>query len=84
MLTSSGVVDTRILDFETGSHDHGRGCDESPAAVGGLTSNSNNNCSRFFETQQACAAQRECVASSIGRLVRPLESERSRGRIEGA
>ena len=37
MVKSSGIVDTRILAtyFETGSHDQGTSCDESPEAVGG-------------------------------------------------
>ena len=39
VVTSSGIVDTGILAtyFETGCHDRGRDCDESPAAVAGAT-----------------------------------------------
>ena len=75
-MPSFGVAKTGILvTIETGIRDHGRCCDESPAAGGGSSATAGTASKRNLEGER--------VARSFGRFISPLESQRSRGRSGG-
>ena len=83
VVTSSGIGDTGILAtyIGTGRHDHGASCDESPAAAGSSIASAATTAGRYGRVAGKPSSERKCFASSVGRLVGPVEPEHGRGRI---